>query len=126
MFFHAPRQGLVSLRLCGQQKWKEEQSDETIGSRGTNTSVGYQVILGMYAARMQAELENFVRKQRLPRVADLCRHHQTMTWLGEIPRRHGRVVLRFGRACEDVSGKVLQIGKQENREILHHLHSLYG
>ena len=60
------------------------QINETSGSRGTNTSVRSS-ILGMYAARLQAKLEDRAREQRLARILDLSRYYQTFFRLGEIP-----------------------------------------
>ena len=111
------------LRLCGrhkkgrkekQSKTHVEQNDETGSSRGANSSVRSS-ILGSYAAGIQAELEDRGRKRRPARIFDLCRYHQTITWSGEIPRGHRRLVFRYGRTCVEVRGKVVWIGKQENQ-----------
>ena len=54
---------------------------------------------------MQAELENRVRKRRHARIIGLCWHYQTITSLGEISCGHRRLVLRYGRTCEEVHGE---------------------
>ena len=48
------------------------------------------------------------------------RYCQTIALLGEIPRRHYRLVLRYGRTCEEMSGKILRYGT-ENVEQLHNV-----
>ena len=75
---------------------------------------------------MQAELENRARKHRLARILDLSKYHQTISWLGEIPRRYRCLVTLRGSTFEDMLGNILRIGKQENRAIIESLHILYG
>ena len=77
----------------------------------------------MYAARIQAEFENRVRKQRITRIIYLTKCCQTIIWLGEIPRGHCCLIICYGRTCEEMWGKVLRIRKKENRAITQSIHT---
>ena len=135
MFVHAPRQGSVSLsvymdgikkvRKKGQSETHVGHIDEQIDLEEP-TSVLDQVYFGVNAARMQAKFANRAKKSWFARIVDLRRYCQTLNWLGENPYTYRRLVIRRGRAYEEICGKILRLGRKENLGIFQSLHSVHG
>ena len=103
MFIHAPKEGLISLRLCGQHMDLEEP-----------TPLWDRVYFGVYVAWIQATLEHRAREHRLSRISDFSRYYQTITgW----EKSHADTV---ASSCDKKhkrtnAWKIMRIGKQKNR-----------
>ena len=65
-------------------------------------------------------------KTKKVRVTNLCWNDWAITWVGNIAREYDRLVLRHGRSCSKVRGKMLRTVQQKDGVVVQSLNTMFG